>query len=400
MTYIFSRFSEEFCCQLRLVQLLNASAFYVVFSPASTSALADRRAPHQQSHLILLAVSALSLDQRLISEPLTSNAIHKAIQPYQGVVLDVAFVKPEGKFINIAVKMLLAGVVIHADQPALENSENALDAIGGHVVADIFPLTVIDRIVIEGHASNADISARFVGMDSRTSLDILEDRGLDCLRVRSGDWHGDCPSAALAHPENGRFADCAASRLEFFAFVLVGFLTADKSFVNLDNTGEFLEIGAAASFPQPMQDEPSGLLRDPDFLGKLHRGYALARCHEQVHCVNPLVQRNVAALKYRPGAHGKVFLALVAAIEAASPFSDSLAKAANRAARAIGPQPAFKVGPGRLLIREHLEKLEGRNGALAHGPTLKFWLNPSLENRGSQVYNSLKETFPAFGLKF
>ena len=165
--------------------------------------------------------------------------------------------------------------------------------------------------------------------------------------------------------------------------MLVGFLAADERFVDFDDTGELLEIGTAASFPQPMQDEPSRLLRDPDFLGELHRGYALAGRHEQVHRVNPLVQGNMAALEYRAGAHREVFLALVAAVEAASPFRDPLAQAADRAARAIRPQPAFKVGPGRFLVREHLEKLEGRNGALAHGPTLNFWLNDSPEKRGS-----------------
>jgi hypothetical protein len=40
------------------------------------------------------------------------------------------------------------------------------------------------------------------------------------------------------------------------------------------------------------------------------------------------------------------------------------------------------------LVREHLEKLEGRNSALGHGQSLNLWLNPSPKNRGSQVYNS------------
>jgi len=100
------------------------------------------------------------------------------------------------------------------------------------------------------------------------------------------------------------------------------------------------------------------------------------------------MQRNVAALENRTSAHREIFLALVAAVEAASPLSNPLAQSADRTARAVRPQPAFKVGPGRLLVREHLEKLEGRNRALAHSPTLNFWQNPSLENRGSQVYKS------------
>src|SRR6266851_3965384 len=184
-------YSEGTCPHWTSDQLLCVSASVVVFWLASSSAWAYRRAPHRQSRLALLAVSVLSLDQRLVCQPLAGNTIDEAIKPRQGMVFDVAFVQPEGKFIDVTVKMLLAGVVINSDQPALENSENAFNRIGCHTIADIFALTVIDGIVIEGHAGNADIRAGFVSVDGRASLDILKDRGLDRLRVRSGDRHGD-----------------------------------------------------------------------------------------------------------------------------------------------------------------------------------------------------------------
>jgi len=170
--------------------------------------------------------------------------------------------------------------------------------------------------------------------------------------------------------------------------VLVLFEAADIGFVNLDDTLKLFEF-IAASFAEPVQDEPSRLLRDANFLGELHRGYALAGRHKQIHRVNPLVQRNMATLEYRAGAYRKVFLALVATVEAASAFSDPLAKATNRAARAVRPKPSFKVCPGRLLVREHLEKLERGNGALGHRSALNFWVKRARKKRGSQVYKPL-----------
>jgi hypothetical protein len=388
MTNLNSCYFEWPCSPWTPDRLLYASASAAVFWLVSSSASVDRPALHPQSRLVLLVVSVLSLDQRPVSQPLPGDTIHKAIEPRQGVIFDVAFVQPEGKFIDVAVEMLLAGVMIDTDQAAFENRENAFDSVCGHIIADIFALTVIDRIMIEGQASNADIRAGFVGVDRRTNLDILKDHGLDRLGVCSGDRHGDRPSATLPHAENWRLADRTTSSLEFLAFVFVGFLAADKRLINFDDAGELLEIGTATGFPQPMQDEPSRLLRDPNFLGELHRGYALAGRHEQVHRVNPLVQRNVAALEYRAGAHREVFLALIAAIEAARALCDPLAQAADRAARAIRPQPSLKIGPRRLLVREHLKKLERRNRALGHRSTLNFWAECTLEKRGSQVYKS------------
>ena len=51
--------------------------------------------------------------------------------------LYVPFVEPEGKFINVAAKVLFAGVMIDADQATFENRENALDAVCCHGLCHI-----------------------------------------------------------------------------------------------------------------------------------------------------------------------------------------------------------------------------------------------------------------------
>jgi hypothetical protein len=132
--------SEEVCLHVRQEQLLCASASVAAFLPVSFSALVDRRAPHRQSNRVLLAVAVLSLDQRLISQPLASHAVNEAIKPRQGMVLHVAFVQTERKFINVAAKMFFARMMIDAVDTALHYGENAFNAVCGHVVTDVFAL--------------------------------------------------------------------------------------------------------------------------------------------------------------------------------------------------------------------------------------------------------------------
>src|ERR1700683_4332468 len=91
---------------------LCASASVVAFWPVSSLASADRPAQHRQSHLILLVVCALSLDQPLIGQALSSDTIDETIKPRESVVLHIALVEPEGELIDIAAKMLRARVVV------------------------------------------------------------------------------------------------------------------------------------------------------------------------------------------------------------------------------------------------------------------------------------------------
>jgi len=221
-------------------QQLSASAFSAASWLILSSASADRRVPHRQLHLTLLAVSVLSLDQRLVSQPLASHAVNETVEPRQGVVLDVAFVQAERKFINVTVQMLFAGVVIDAINSALHDRKHAFNPVGGHAIADVFALAVIDRIVIEGQAGNADIRAGFVCVDGRANFDILKDCGLDRLRIRSGDRHGDRSAAALAHTENWRLSDCPASGMELLALMLIGFFAADERFIKSMMPASFL----------------------------------------------------------------------------------------------------------------------------------------------------------------
>ena len=84
--------------------------------PILASAYRPRRDRQWRQAPLARSPGSLSLNQRLVCEPFASHAIYEAIEPRQGVVLDVALIQPERKFVNVAVKMFRAGVMIDADQ--------------------------------------------------------------------------------------------------------------------------------------------------------------------------------------------------------------------------------------------------------------------------------------------
>jgi hypothetical protein len=143
-----------------------------------------------------------------------------------------------------------------------------------------------------------------------------------------------------------------------------------------------------------VKDKPSGLLRDPDLFGELHGRNALARRHKQIHRINPLVQRNVGSLKNRSGSDCEVLFALVAAIKPVFACRNALAKSTHGAARSIRPKAPLKIDPSRLLVGEHLEKLESGNCALGHLATPWLRTENGIKLSGSQVYSSPKLSSP------
>ena len=143
-------------------------------------------------------------------------------------MLHVSFIEAEGEFVNIAAKMLFAGVVINADQTAFENCENAFNAVRGHGVADKLSFAVIDGIMIEKHAADASICPGFVGMQGRADFHMPINFGLDRSGVRVRNCLGDSPAATFAYPENCGLADCATAGLELLCSCLLASIPPTK----------------------------------------------------------------------------------------------------------------------------------------------------------------------------
>src|SRR5215218_3204879 len=341
-----------------------------------TSVSACSAAPYRRSPPPPLAASGFSADpscdQRLVGKTLAGSPGDEAIEPGQRVQVDVALVQPERELVNVAAQVLWAGMMVDADDAAFEDREDALDAVGRHAVANELASAVIDGLVIEEQPGEATVSGELVSVQRRANRDVLVNCPVNGFLIRVSDRL--ClylAAGALAHPQNGSLANRAASRVQLLFLVLVGLDPADIGFVNLDDAGQLLEFGTA-SLAQPVQHEPCRLLRNADFLRQLQAAYPLPCRDEQVHRIDPLVQRDMRPFHDRPGANREVLLALAAAVIAALACRDALAETADRATRAVRPQPAFEPQPTGFRVRDHLEKLVRGNGPLAHVDPLDY----------------------------
>lgn len=59
-----------------------------------------------------------------------------------------AVVIPEGELVQVTLKVLLAAVVIHTRHAALDDAEEAFDAVRGHVATGVFLGGVVHRLVL------------------------------------------------------------------------------------------------------------------------------------------------------------------------------------------------------------------------------------------------------------
>jgi hypothetical protein len=255
------------------------------------------------------------------------------------------------------VQVFRAGVMIDAMKSAFQNGPNGFDAVCVDVSAHPLAVCVAYRMMREEQAADAAIDARTVTVQRRANFAELVNRALDCRQVVVGDHECLSVAAPLTHSENRRFTNRAPTLFQFFVFVLRVFLTAHKGFVNFDCAAQLLNV-TAAGFSQALQHEPSRLLRYADLFCQLQGRDALTGCNQEIHRINPFVQRDVAALEYRACPDREILFTGVATIEAfALPSRDVLAFA-DRTERAIRPQARLKINASRFLIGNQLEQLK------------------------------------------
>lgn len=355
--------------------------------PLALVCVPKRRRP---SFRVSPAVSAgwYSSDQILVSQPFAGRAPDEAIQPLRRVPLHVPFIEAERELVNVTMQVLVAGVVIDAVQATLRDRPNALDAVRRHaVIPRIFASAVNDGFMLL-IVPEPRIAAMLVRVDGCTGFNALPDFRAQRLAIGpvNGSRHG--APAAFPHAQYDRLADTAATGMQLLTLVLVALFASDIGLVDFDNAAQLFELDVAAGLTETPKDEPSRLLGNADLLGELHRRNALASSDDEIHSVDPLVQRNMRSLEDRAGADGKILLALIAAVIAALARGNTVASAADGATRAIRPQTTLKPHSSCLSVRHQFEKLKGRNRALAHAITLRTCEDYSAFERGSQLYNS------------
>ena len=192
------------------------------------------------------------------------------------------------------------------------------------------------------------------------------------------DYLGKRSTAALPNPHDRDFANGSASsttlRLPF-----VGIQTADERLIRFDNAAK-LVIGSTrrpAGLAEPSKHKPSRLLSDADLFSQLKARDTFTGRDQQVHGIDPLVQRNLRALENGVCANREIELAREAPIEprlargARTKGRYAVSRLAIGADRAIGPETTFEVGPRRLLIGKQREQLKCADGGFAHGLVIR-----------------------------
>jgi len=275
------------------------------------------------------------------------------------VAADIAVAETKCELADVAVQMLRAGVMIDTVQAALKQREHTLDPVRGNIAPDVFASAVVDALVLVEQPADAGVDASFVSVNSRADLNMAMD---EADRISGTDRRADLcldPAAlAFATGDDGRLADSAPTALEALRLVLRVFSPADIDFVNFDDASQFGRV-VAARFPESLEHEPRGLLRHPDLAVKLDAADTLPARDEQIHRIQPLVQRHLRPLEDGPSADGEVEQTGVAAVVTALAHADALRLVAGRADGPVRPALPLEVEAGAFLIREHLEQLEG-----------------------------------------
>jgi hypothetical protein len=165
-----------------------------------------------------------------------------------------------------------------------------------------------------------------------------------------------------------------------FRFVLISLFATEKGFVHFNDAAKFIErpIGSAASLAEPSQDEPCGFLRYPDLFPELQAGDALAGGNEQVHAVQPFVERHLRPFEDGVGSDREIEGATQAAVVtslargARSQDAHALARLAIGAGWSIGPKAIFQIDSRRFFVGEQSEQLEGADCGFRHLGTTVF----------------------------
>jgi len=344
---------------------LSFSPCGVSSSPSSAWPSYYRPAPRLQWHRAPLAPSS-SCRQRLVSDTPSDRRINKTGQPIQRMALHLAVIQAEGELVDIAAQVLDAGMVVDAMQAALHHGPHALNTVRMDLTAYPFLLVVIDGLVRVEDALESIVAHVLVSMEYRASRDMRMDGRPQVGGIRVLNGLGNRSASTFPHPHNGGFIQRPALVRCLGVRVLILLFPPDVRFVHFDDSAQHGEI-VTARFAQPLQYKPRAFLRNADFLGQLQGRNTFARGDEQVHGVQPLMQRDMRPLEDRAGANREIQLTGVAAVEAVLTGRNPLAFGAGRAGRPFRPQSRFKVGSRRFLIGKHTEKLKGADRDLVHG---------------------------------
>ena len=115
----------------------------------------------------------------------------------------------EIKFGKVPVKVLLANMVVSADDPALQDTEVAFDSVGMRVAAHVFVLSVVNHFMAGKCLANVQVAAVSVGHQRGPLVHVFAEQKTEGVAIHSRDVMGAGTIVTLDKGVNHRLADAA-----------------------------------------------------------------------------------------------------------------------------------------------------------------------------------------------
>jgi len=279
------------------------------------------------------------------------------------------------KLAQILRKMMTANMDMRSIDAAIQLRPEAFNGVDARTaLGRILTATVVHLDVAIARLVNILIPTKFIGADSRTKSNMLDNDFLHRLFGAADSNSRDQFTATFDHADN-------ASLVALVARAFAGDRTANKRFVNLDNlTGPAkgtITVNNSHILADFMTHAPCGLVGNTDlafdFLGR----NTMPRRAEHEHDIEPVPQAGARPVKGRVGGWIDLMAAIFASVGATFFHAVEMGRlAALRAIMAITKANTHKMLKTAIFRRELVLKLAESEGFRFHKPL--YSINPYL----------------------
>ena len=285
----------------------------------------------------------------LIREPLTADTLEQSGSAFLVVdALRFAVVVAEVEFRNVALKMLLADVLVNPGKATLENREEPFNRVRRHVTASVFLASMVHAGVLRELLANAPVARGFVGHKVRAAVNLAAENRLEVSRRHAGDVEGTHIAATLDKGNDAVLVLAAALRdLHALLVAVIGLV----NFNDLARAAELAGRRCLHRLTDAVAHEPGRLVGHAKNALKLLAADALFGRANQVRGVNPLMKGNLGILENGAYGHAELCTAVATEQEAgavalALKAAVALYAATVRTYRAFRPAGFLKVFTG------------------------------------------------------
>ena len=263
------------------------------------------------------------------------------------------------EFRDVALKMLWRDFMECSFMRPLEHRPEGFYPVGMCHAVNVLPNRMPDAFVVPVHPL---IGVGVIGIDRRVRLGILFNKILERIGIGFGNYLGpNFIRRPVLNPDYRRFADRSPARI--FQCLPFGVrhippLPSKVGFINFRRAVERLAVILTPGFPDTMDHEPGGGLRNADVPVKLHRRNRFEGSQDQVDRNSPFAERNFGCLHRGVGFDAEILAAIGTAVRHIFMLGFVGSRGpAFRAVPSVRPYDGFKPSGSRCFVGEHFHNL-------------------------------------------